>query len=214
MKENRKRIESYFLLLGVVLTWSAVLLQFYLTIENRVASIPETIIRFFSYFTILTNTLVAICFTVLLRGVKSKFYPFISRRDVLTAVSVYILIVGLVYQIILRATWSPEGLQFIVDELLHTVIPLYFLIYWIAFVSGERLRWKSIPSWLLYPSLYLVCIMIRGKFSGFYPYPFIDLTELNSADVIINCAVLLALFGLLSACFILAGKCIRRSGSP
>jgi len=74
MKKNRKNIESYFLLIGAVITWLAVLLQFYLTIENRIASIPETIIRFFSFFTILTNTLIAICFTVLLRETKSKLY--------------------------------------------------------------------------------------------------------------------------------------------
>lgn len=123
---------------------------------------------------------------------------------------VYILVVGLVYQVILRATWSPRGLQFIVDELLHSVIPLYFLIYWIAFVSKQRLQWKSIPLWLIYPLLYLVYIMTRGAFSGFYPYPFIDLTELNYVDVLINSTVLLALFSLLSACFIWVGKHMQR----
>lgn len=213
IKTNRKSTKSYFLLIGTIITWLAVSLQFYLIIENRIVSIPETIIRFFSFFTILTNTLVAICFTVLYRDAKSKLYQFISRGDVLTAVCVYILVVGLVYQIILRATWSPEGLQFIVDELLHSVIPLFFLIYWIVFVSKEKLQWKFIPSWLIYPSLYLVCIMIRGALSGFYPYPFIDLTELNYVDVLINSTVPLALSSLVSACFILAGKRMQRSAS-
>ena len=36
----------------------SVLLQLCLMLENRVASITETLIRFFSFFTILTNLLV------------------------------------------------------------------------------------------------------------------------------------------------------------
>jgi hypothetical protein len=40
-----------------------------------------------------------------------------------------ILIVGLVYQVVL-GIWNPTGLQYIVDELLHTVIPLFMLGYW------------------------------------------------------------------------------------
>lgn len=207
---NRYRTKPYFLLIGVFITWFAVVLQFYLIIENRIVGIPETTVRFFSYFTILTNTLVAICFTVLYRGTKSNLYQFISRGDVLTAVCVYIFIVGLVYQVILRATWSPGGLQFIVDELLHSVIPLYFVVYWIVFVPKERLQWKSMLSWLLYPSLYLAFIMIGGAVSGFYPYPFIDVTQLGYLDVMANSALLLALFLWVSVCFVFAGKHIHK----
>jgi len=54
------------------------------------------------------------------------------EAGVITAITVYITIVGLVYNVILRFLWKPEGLQFIVDELLHTVIPLLLLV--IAFL--------------------------------------------------------------------------------
>jgi hypothetical protein len=41
-----------------------VLAPFYLMIENRAAPMPEAIIRFFSFFTILTNSFVAVYFTM------------------------------------------------------------------------------------------------------------------------------------------------------
>ena len=51
-------------ILFAIIVWFAVLAQFYLIIENRVAPVTETIIRFFSFFTILTNILVAVYFTI------------------------------------------------------------------------------------------------------------------------------------------------------
>ncbi|MFZ5976285.1 MULTISPECIES: Pr6Pr family membrane protein [unclassified Hydrotalea] len=33
--------------------------------------------------------------------------------------------------------------------------------------------------WLIYPLLYLVYILIRGSFSGFYPYPFVNVLQIG-----------------------------------
>ena len=55
-----------YIAIGTIIGWFAILLQLYLIIENRVLSLPGTIVQFFSYFTILTNILVALYFTVLL----------------------------------------------------------------------------------------------------------------------------------------------------
>ena len=202
MKVNHNGAEFWCLLVGAVIAWLAVLLQYYLILDNRVESVVETTIRFFSYFTILTNSLVALCFTVLCSGKVSRLYSFVSRAEVLTAVSIYILVVGLVYQIVLRANWDPTGLQRVVDELLHSVIPVYFLAYWFLFVPRGALGWKVIPFWLVYPLTYLVYILIRGAYSGFYPYPFVDLNEISSGAVVVNAVVLLGLFGGLSVGFV------------
>ena len=47
----------------------AVVTQYFLMIENRIAPVGETTIRFFSFFTILTNSLVAVYF--MLRAMKA-----------------------------------------------------------------------------------------------------------------------------------------------
>ena len=124
--------EKIFLFMGAIVGWLAVGLQLYIVLLNRETSLPEAMIRFFSYFTILTNILVAGCFTVLAGNQQTRFYLFLSRTEVLTAVAVYITVVGLVYQIALRPLWEPEGFQFIVDELLHTVIPIAYVAYWLT----------------------------------------------------------------------------------
>lgn len=69
-------------------------------------------------------------FTVSALKVKKSFSKLLLTDGTITAITVFILIVGSVYQIVLRSIWEPTGLQFIVDELLHTVIPLYMLGYW------------------------------------------------------------------------------------
>ena len=48
---------------GFLLGWIAIIGQFILLIQNRQADIPETIIRFFSFFSILSNILAALYFT-------------------------------------------------------------------------------------------------------------------------------------------------------
>ena len=70
-----KSLKFIFRFLGIIaiVSWFAVALQLYLIILNRVASLPETIVRFFSFFTIQTNILVAICFTFLWLKPKSKW---------------------------------------------------------------------------------------------------------------------------------------------
>lgn len=200
-------------LLFAVIAWFAVLTQYYLMIENRASSISEMTIRFFSFFTILTNSLVAIYFTLITFKSKSSSLSLLHKPGTLTAITTYITIVGLVYQIILRHLWQPKGLQMIVDELLHTLIPLIVIIYWYLYENKSLVTYKNIPKWLIYPSIYLVCILIRGKFSNFYPYPFINVTNLGLLKVCINSILLMALFVGLSALFVKIGKAIKKTTS-
>ena len=46
----------------------------------------------------------------------------------------------------------------------------------------------AILPWLLYPLIYVIFVLTRGSFSGFYPYPFIDLSKLSILQVFINSA--------------------------
>lgn len=107
---------KFCLVAGAAIAWFAIVGQLYLNIENRVMSLPQTIIKFASYFTILTNILVAICFTYVAFKPNSKWGKFFSRPQVASAITVYIFVVGLVYNTVLRWQWSPQGLQLIVDN--------------------------------------------------------------------------------------------------
>ena len=179
---------------GAVIAWVSVIVQFVLLINNRTASIPETIVRFFSYYTILTNTLVAIAFTSLAGVFGKKWLQFFSKPSSFTAVTVYIMVVCITYNLVLRGLFELSGLQRIVDEMLHVVIPLFVLIYWYVYFSSSSLQLREAFSWLWYPLIYCVYILIRGWFSDFYPYPFMNVNELGYGKVFINCLFVTAAF--------------------
>jgi len=184
--DKKPPLKTLLLVLLVICGWFALVAQMKLNLESKAAPLKELIIRYFSYFTLLTNLLVAIFSTALLVAPRSSIGKFCSRYAAVTAVTANILVVGLVYNIILRPLWQPTGLQKPVDELLHTVIPLLFLCYWLFVVPKKRLSYQSILPWLLYPLLYVIFVLTRGSFSGFYPYPFIDLNKLPIQQVFFN----------------------------
>lgn len=116
------------------------------------ASVVETIIRFFSFFTILTNLLVALCFTFLLTKSSSALRSFFYRKSTLTAVTVYILIVGLVYNLILRFYGN------------HKVCNLWWMNYcirlsryYVSFSGGKMKEQKILNGEIYFPFLSTLC---------------------------------------------------------
>jgi hypothetical protein len=206
MFKQHANSEKVFLIIGTLITWFAIVFQFYLMMLNRQTLIPETIIRFFSFFTILTNILVALCFTFLWIKPKSRWGSFFSQPEKLTAIAVYICIVGITYNTILRFTWNPQGLQRVVDELLHLVVPLFFILYWFIFAPKAGLQWKNVFHWLIYPLVYLLYTLFRGAFAKYYPYPFLDVETLGYYQVFLNSIGLFAVFLLVSLVFVAIAK--------
>lgn len=196
-----------------LLAWFALITQFIINLNSHAAARSELVIRFFSYFTILTNLLVAICCTSVLINPKSKWGIFFSKQKTITATTVYILVVGLIYNTILRFIWNPEGIQKVVDELLHSAIPLLFLLFWVFFLRKKKLKWNVLFSWLLYPLIYLIYILIRGAFSHFYPYPFIDVDKLGYIKTFWNALGVTLVFVSLFLIFIGLGNLITRFGA-
>ena len=178
-----------------LLTWFALILQFYLSMTAYLAkgrTVGGSLVEFFSYFTIQCNLLMAIGLTsVALNGFNKGFF---SRRGVLTAIAVYISIVCLVYNIVLRGTVHPVGWHRVADELLHAVCPPLFVLFWVIYVPKQNIDWKDAFSWLWYPFFYLVYTLIRGSLSALYPYFFLNAVNLGYPQVFINIAMLMLVF--------------------
>ena len=202
-------LQKIFQWLIAIIAWVALILQFYLMMQNRVTGITETSIRFFSFFTILTNIIVGIAFTILGIGQNIKGNNFFSKPFVITAVTVYIFIVGLVYNIVLRSIWDPQGLQLYVDEALHVVTPVLCLVYWGFYVPGRSLKWKEALYWLWYPLIYLTCVLIRGALSNFYPYFFINVKELGYRKVFMNSIYVTLAFLIVALLMIWLNRCLN-----
>jgi hypothetical protein len=191
---------------GAVIVWFSLALQFYVLIQNRIAPVPETIIRFFSYYTVLSNLLIAVCFTlVALKGISEQG-NFFARPNTLTATAVYICIVALTYNAILRFQWAPVGLARVCDELLHLVVPVLYVIFWAAFVPKQSIQWKNILPWAIYPLAYLAYTLFRGPSANWYPYPFIDVDKHGYSTVLFNSAMVCVVFVIFSILFIAISK--------
>lgn len=195
-----------FEILGMCAGWFAVLAQLYLMLQNRETAPIESLLRFISYFTILTNTLVALLFTTRVFGADQKRLALFHRKATPMALTSFILVVGLVYQFVLRSLWAPTGLQMVVDELLHSIIPVLMYVYWLMFCSKTTVEWKRLSKWLLYPLGYVVFVLARGHFSGFYPYPFLNVLELGPGSVLLNSCFVLLLMLLIMAALYFLGK--------
>ncbi|MBO0329032.1 Pr6Pr family membrane protein [[Muricauda] lutisoli] len=198
-----------FEILGLCMGWFAVLAQLYLMLQNREAGVMESLVRFVSFFTILTNTLVALFFTARVFGADQKRLALFHKKATPMALTVFIVVVGLVYQLVLRDIWNPTGLQMVVDELLHTIIPAFMYVYWLMFCARTIVTWKQLFKWLLYPLGYLVFVMVRGHFSGFYPYPFFNVTELGWGTTLLNVGLVFLLILLIMAALFFLGKLLQ-----
>lgn len=197
------------ILILVVFGWITLVVRLYLRIVESEFSPLESTIQFFSYFTILTNLLVTVYCTKQLFKTKEDNSLF-NRPETLTALTAFILIVGIVYHIALKPIWNPEGLTMILSEIHHTVVPLGAFVLWILSSKEHFVELKPLLKWLLYPIAYIIFVLIRGHFSNFYPYPFLDVTSLGMQKVLINSLFLLVVMIALLLLFHFVGKAINK----
>ncbi|CRM56332.1 Pr6Pr family membrane protein [Pseudomonas fluorescens] len=169
--------------------WVGLAIQQYLILYSRWssgASLLGGLISFFSFFTVLTNTLVVVVLSYWLVKRDSAGKRFFLAPVISSAIAASIVLVSLAYNLLLRHLWSPEGFQFIADELLHDVMPLLFLIYWWRCVPKGTLRLKHIAGWVIYPLVYFAYVLLRGHLLGQYQYPFLDVGSLGYPQVLVN----------------------------
>ena len=186
------RARRAFLVIAAIAGWAALALQLHLTIDQAQMNGRTTldgVLIFVGYFTILTNIIASLALTTALLGSAQSPSPAL-----MSAIAVYIVVVGVVYVVALRDVWAPQGAQFVADVILHYAMPILVALYWILFVPKGSLRWSEPVAWLVYPAAYLAAALARGALTGFYPYPFIDLSAIGPAAVALNTGILLAAF--------------------
>ncbi|WP_420232015.1 Pr6Pr family membrane protein [Pseudomonas sp. ABY48] len=191
--KGRQRFVSVTALLG----WVGLSIQLYLILLGRWeldASLLGGLVNFFSFFTVLTNTLVVVVLTWELTPRQSPARHGFLLPSVRSGVAVSIALVGLAYNLLLRHLWQPEGWQFVADELLHDVMPLLYIAYWWLYVPKGGLRLGHIALWMIYPLVYFAYVLLRGDLLAAYPYPFIDVANLGYPQVFINAGGILAGF--------------------
>jgi len=140
--------------------------------------------EYFSYVTIQMCILTAlICFV-------TAWQTFVSKKDAKWVtiarfcVVTYMVIVGLVYNLMLRnVPTSPDAWDYayewpvIPNEILHVWAPIFLLIEWLMVAGSSRIRYKQVMWLWLYALAWASFTMIRGYSDGWWPYWFLNPTD-------------------------------------
>lgn len=182
-------------------------LQFALTlarVQRQGFGAERALWIYLGYFTILTNALGALSLARLAAGHR---VGLLARDEDLTAIAASLLIVGLIYNLVLRHAWHPTGWAKVADELLHVAMPLLYLATWWIAGRGRAVLPSRLLAWMAYPAGYLAYALGRAALDGRYPYPFLDVATLGWARVLGNAALVgLAFLGIGAALAWLAAR--------
>jgi hypothetical protein len=151
----------------------------------------ERFVRLFSYFTIDSNLLVGgVCALLAFRPAHDGRLFRVLR---LTAV-LCIAVTGIVFHTVLTGLreLTPSGQ--LANVLLHTAAPVFAVLGW--FLVGPRPRTgRGTIAWaVLLPLAWIAYTFVRGAFTGWYPYPFMDVGTLGLARAALNSAFVAAVF--------------------
>ena len=177
------------------MAWFGLSVQLYFDIEEALIKhepVAVPVVNFFSYFTIETNILIALVLTIFCTQPLAE--RFLTGVSVVSALVVYIIVVGVVYELLLRHLWHPRGMQLLADMVLHDAVPFLYSLYWLVFISKGSLRWSHPARWLVYPVVFFLYSMFRGVTFGIYPYPFINAAQLGFQQTFVNAMILLFVF--------------------
>jgi hypothetical protein len=211
---KREALSRSFLIIIAVAGWTGLVMQLVVSVRAGAAdALPawRSVLLALSYFTVLTNLFVTVVVSARIGRISSR--SILSRPAMLAAAAVYIVVVGLIYSLLLRTLWAPSGIHKAADAILHDLMPLLYLSWWLVFAPKGGLTVGDPFRWLIYPLAYFAFALLLGHFTGRYLYPFADLPALGLATVARNGALLLGLFWGLGLAAVLVSRLAGSGGA-
>ncbi|NKY53320.1 Pr6Pr family membrane protein [Nocardia vermiculata] len=152
--------------------------------------VPET---FFSYFTVESNLLGVV--VLLIGGLLDPVSP--RWQLVRGAVTLYLLITGVVYALLLAGADVSLDDRW-VNDTLHRVMPVVLVVDWVLIPAGLRISARLIGGWLIYPVVFCGYSLVRGAFVDWYPYPFLDPRGQGYVSLLLGVVILAVFFALMA----------------
>ncbi|KRB47645.1 MULTISPECIES: Pr6Pr family membrane protein [unclassified Terrabacter] len=211
---TKSTIGRYWHLVTLVVAVFALVFQLYLvaTGDNILDSSavttarPEQVRRYFSYFTIQANLLVAVSMYLVVRDrIDSQLF-----RVVRLASLVGITVTGIVAAVALPPSPSYTTGSLVCDRLLHIVVPVLTFVGWVAFGPRGRVTRDDLLPSLIWPVLWLAATLALGPLVDWYPYPFLNVGSIGLGRTLLNCAVIAVLFLALAALALWADRRLSR----
>lgn len=177
--------------------------QWWVSSSLKPDSAPAAVIwLMLGYFTVLGNLATFIIMS--LAVISRKIRP---RRA--AAITVVMAVIGIGYHLLLASLYTYQGLAWWADQGLHTAVPALTVVWWLAVAPKAGLKWFDPVRWLIWPIVYIDYALMRGLATGFYPYPFLDISVLGIGQVVLNAAGLAIAFAALGVLLVAIGRIIR-----
>lgn len=165
--------------------------------------------NFFAYLTIQSNLafamLTIVAGIVALRRAEDPGWLTSARATVLS----WTITAGLAFSIIV---WQAgvRGIPITVpwsDVVLHYVLPGFSLIAWLIAPGRTRASWRVIPYVLLYPLLWGIFTIWRGRIIGWYPYYFLDPRQVSGLpEMALSCLLAMLIFAAAGSMLVLLSR--------
>jgi hypothetical protein len=99
-----------------------------------------------------------------------------------------------------------------VDTVVHQLMPLALVVDWLVERPRHRLSPWVMLAWLGCLAAWLAYTLVRGEIVDWYPYPFVDVSDLGYGGVALRAAGLLVALALGATAFLRLGN--RRADPP
>jgi len=193
--------------IGAGITWFGLGLGLFLTVFNvyppvdvqpnslgvnsdGIEGLVGRVIDSLSYFTNLSNVLVAVVLTMLARNPDRRGGVWSAvRMDSLVMIS----ITGLIYAVVLAPDAQVEGLDIIVNSIKHYIVPVMTVLLWFLLGPRRQLTFTSVFTALVIPITWAGYTLVRGEFIVAYPYGFLNVVAYGLPAVLVNIAGVAAL---------------------
>jgi hypothetical protein len=131
-------------------------------------------LNLFSFYTIQSNLLAAAAMAMSIRNLVREEEDSKGLVIFKSGAMLWILVTGIVYQLMLAGMWQPAGLTACANQMVHYFTPLGMVLNWLIIEKKGRYRYAYAIYWLAYPFAYILGSWIRGWLTGFYAYWFFN----------------------------------------
>jgi hypothetical protein len=213
---NGRRVASGWHLATAAIAVLAIITQLVLVIRGTNVLVTDgvtpgtatRVVRFFSYFTVQSNVLVAIvAATLAVRPDRDGRWWRVLRL----AAQFGITVTGIVYVTLLRPIVNLEGIPKLTDVAFHYVVPVVTVLGWLLFGPRPRIDDHTLVWSLVWPVAYIGYVLVYGEATGWYPYPFVDVGALGYVTTLRNAVGITVLFLGVGTVYLLLDKRLRPS---
>lgn len=159
------------------------------------------VVNYFSFFTVLSNIIVAAATGLLAANPDRASTLFRALR--LNGV-VAIAVTGVVFHLTLAELQELTGWDWLADFLLHTASPILCVAGWLLFGPRGQVNRPIVLLAVVPPVIWIVYALVRGAYvddrfgNDYYPYPFMNVQEHGYPIVLGNVTLVAILFLALS----------------